>query len=76
MRLNDLDPNKLIVLDALRREKNVTRAAERVYLSQPAMSSALRRLRQSFQDRLLLTKGRNMVLSPSGNALARPVSVR
>ncbi len=74
MRLNDLDLNQLVILDALLRDKSITRAAERVYLSQPAMSSALRRLRQSFQDPLLVHRGRDMTLSPLGIALAQPVS--
>jgi len=40
MHLNRFDLNLLIALDALLREKNVTRAGERVYLSQSAMSGA------------------------------------
>jgi len=41
MQLNRFDLNLLIALDALLHEKNVTRAAERVFVSQPAMSAAL-----------------------------------
>ena len=45
VQLNRFDLNLLVAPDALLREKSVTRAAERVYMSQPAMSSALGRLR-------------------------------
>ena len=49
MQLNRFDLNLLIALDALLREKSVTRAGERVYLSQSAMSGALQRLRDYFE---------------------------
>lgn len=45
MQLNRFDLDLLIALDALLHEKNVTRAAERLYISQPAMSAALQKLR-------------------------------
>ena len=48
MQLNRFDLNLLIALDALLHEKNVTRAAERVFVSQPAMSAALQKLREYF----------------------------
>ena len=47
MHLNKFDLNLLIALDALLQEKNVTRAAERVFVSQPAMSAALQKLRDT-----------------------------
>src|SRR6476660_7495506 len=53
MQLNRFDLNLLIALDALLHEKNVTRAAERVFVSQPAMSAALQKLRDYFNDPLL-----------------------
>ncbi|NJQ03158.1 LysR family transcriptional regulator [Streptomyces zingiberis] len=54
-----LDLNLLVPLMALLEERNVSRAARRVHLSQPAMSRTLRRLRETFDDDLL-------VRSPSG----------
>ncbi len=45
MHFNRLDLNLLVALDALLSEQNVTRAAERLHVSQPAMSVALQRLR-------------------------------
>lgn len=54
----------LVALDALLTERNVTRAAERLHLSQPATSSALARLRELLGDPLLVRSGRQMVLTP------------
>lgn len=73
MQLNRFDLNLLIALDALLHEKNVTRAAERVYLSQPAMSAALQKLRDYFGDQLLVRVGREMELTPRGLSLVEPV---
>ncbi|HMB73322.1 MAG TPA: LysR family transcriptional regulator [Gammaproteobacteria bacterium] len=60
MNLRQFDLNLLVALDVLLQERNVTRAAERLYLSQPAMSGMLSRLRQSFGDELLVRVGRGL----------------
>jgi LysR family transcriptional regulator, nod-box dependent transcriptional activator len=73
MQLNRFDLNLLIALDALLQEKNVTRAAERVFISQPAMSAALQKLREFFDDQLLVRIGRDMQLTPRGLSLVGPV---
>lgn len=73
MQLNRFDLNLLTALDALLHEKNVTRAAERVHVSQPAMSAALQKLRDYFDDPLLVRVGREMELTPRGLALVEPV---
>lgn len=73
VQLNRFDLNLLIALDVLLREKNVTRAAERVHLSQPAMSAALHKLREYFDDPLLVRVGREMELTPKGLSLTEPV---
>jgi DNA-binding transcriptional LysR family regulator len=54
MNLRSIDLNLLVALDALLLERHVTRAADRVGLSQPAMSNALSRLRGMFSDELLV----------------------
>lgn len=54
MDIRKLDLNLLVLLDALMSESSVTRAAQRVHLSQPAMSAALNRLREIFDDPLLV----------------------
>jgi LysR family transcriptional regulator, nod-box dependent transcriptional activator len=73
MRLNRLDLNLTVCLDALLAEGNVSRAAARVFVSQPAMSVALRRLREYFKDELLVPAGRQYRLSPFAESLQKPV---
>jgi DNA-binding transcriptional LysR family regulator len=60
MNLRQFDLNLLIALDTLLKERNVTRAAERLHLSQSAMSGTLSRLRHAFGDELLVRVGRNL----------------
>ena len=64
MRFKGLDLNLLLALDALLEESSVTRAAKRLYLSQPAASAALARLREWFDDPLLSPHGKRMVPTP------------
>jgi DNA-binding transcriptional LysR family regulator len=64
-----IDLNLLTVLGALLEHRNVTRAGERLRLSQPAMSGALARLRQHFDDELLVRSGRNYRLTPMASSL-------
>ena len=59
-----IDLNLLSVLGALLEHRNVTRAGERLSLSQPTMSGALARLRQHFGDELLVRSGREYRLTP------------
>lgn len=68
--LAGIDLNLLVALDALLAERSVTRAAERVGLSQPAMSRALGRLRALFGDRLLVRTASGLVPTPRAEALA------
>src|SRR5579864_2111581 len=63
VRFQRLDLNLLVALDALLTERSVSLAADRIYLSQSATSSALGRLREYFDDELLVLKGRQMVLT-------------
>lgn len=56
--LRSLDLNLLILLHALLQEQHITRAAKRSFLSQPAMSRSLGRLREMFGDLLLVRNGR------------------
>jgi LysR family transcriptional regulator, nod-box dependent transcriptional activator len=73
MRLNQFDLNLLVALDALLHEKSVTRAARKVFISQPALSAALRTLREHFDDPLLVRIGRQLELTPRGRLLIEPV---
>lgn len=74
MHFNKLDLNLLVAFDALARDLNITRAAERLNISQPAMSHALRRLRTYFDDELLVQVGRRMELTPRAQVLHEAVS--
>ncbi|WCT79218.1 LysR family transcriptional regulator [Novosphingobium humi] len=73
MRFNGIDLNQLVALDALLGECSVTRAAERVFLSQSAMSWSLARLREHFGDPLLVQVGRNMILTPFAQSMQEPL---
>ena len=64
-----IDLNLLAVLGALLEHRNVTRAGERLSLSQPTMSGALARLRQHFGDELLVRSGRGYQLTPVASGL-------
>lgn len=72
MSLSGIDLNLLVALDALLTECNVTRAAERTSVGQPAMSASLSRLRRHFNDPLLVKNGRGLVPTPLAESLAHP----
>ena len=61
MRLKGLDLNLLVALNILLEERSVSRAAERLHVSQPAVSAALGRLREYFNDELLVLHGKRMI---------------
>ncbi|WP_151477904.1 LysR family transcriptional regulator [Streptomyces albicerus] len=69
MHLSGLDLNLVLSLRALLEERNVTRAGQRIGLSQPAMSAALARLRRHFDDELLSRVGGQYELTALGRAL-------
>jgi len=73
MHFEGLDLNLLVALDALLSEKNVTRAADRVCVSQPAMSASLQKLRLHLADPLLIRVGRSMELTPRAKSIAGSV---
>ena len=64
MNLGSLDLNLLVSLDALLQQRSVTRAAEQLGLSQPALSASLARLRRHFDDPLLARVGNDYRLTP------------
>ena len=68
-----IDLNLLVALDALLRERSVTRAARQVGLSQPAMSRALGRLRDLLDDPILVRAGHAMVPTPRALAAMAPL---
>ncbi len=68
-----LDLNLLVVFDAILKERNITLAGQRIGLSQPAMSSALGRLRKTFNDPLFVRTGNGMQPTPYAQLLAPPI---
>jgi len=73
MKLHNLDLNLLLVLDTVLRESSVSRAALQLDLTQPAISSALQRLRAHFGDDILVQVGRRMIPTPFAISIAPSV---
>jgi DNA-binding transcriptional LysR family regulator len=73
VKLGAIDLNLLVVFDAVMQERNVTRAGDRLGLSQPAMSHALARLRHMLKDELFVRSPNGMVPTPRAHELALPV---
>jgi LysR family transcriptional regulator, mexEF-oprN operon transcriptional activator len=74
-RLAAIDLNLLVVFAALMQHRSVTVAAQRLFLGQPAVSAALRRLRGLFGDPLLVKAGRGMVATARAEALLPAVTL-
>lgn len=74
MDLGDIDLNLLVVFDRLMRERSVSRSADSLGLSQPAISNALRRLRTLLGDELFLRTPAGMAPTPYALQLAEPVA--
>jgi DNA-binding transcriptional LysR family regulator len=74
-KLGAIDLNLLVVFDAIMREKSVTRAGQRLGLSQPAMSHALTRLRHMLKDELFIRSPSGMMPTPRAEQLATPVRI-
>jgi DNA-binding transcriptional LysR family regulator len=73
VKLGAIDLNLLVVFDAVMHERNVTRAGERLGLSQPAMSHALTRLRHMLKDDLFVRSPKGMLPTPRAEQLAIPI---
>jgi DNA-binding transcriptional LysR family regulator len=69
MDLRRLDLNLLVVFDTVMTERSVSRAADRLALTQPAVSHALARLRAACGDDIVVRRGRAMVPTPKAVAL-------
>ena len=70
-----LDLNLLVTLDVLLEIRNVTATAERVGVTQSAVSHRLARIRDFFDDPLLVSAGEDLVLTPKAEALRTPLRV-
>ena len=74
MQLRTFDLNLLLVFDAVLHERSVTKAGEKLGLSQPAMSHALNRLRWMLKDQLFVRTPEGMMPTPRAEHLAEPIS--
>ena len=72
--LNRLDLNLLVAFNALCDELSVSRAAERLHVTQPAMSKTLQRLRDMFDDQLFLRTPKGLEPTPRSKELRKPVA--
>lgn len=73
MHISRVDLNLLVVLDTIYTEGGITRAAEKLHLTQPAISHALARLRDMFNDPLFERQGHRMVPTPLTKRLIDPL---
>jgi DNA-binding transcriptional LysR family regulator len=73
MNLRSLDLNLLVVFDAIFKEKSITKAGQRIGLSQPAMSNALTRLRGHLSDELFLRGTDSLRPTPRAIELSVPI---
>ncbi len=74
MNLNKLNMNSLIVLNVLLKEKHITRTSQRLGLTQAAISASLQKLRQTYNDELLVRVGNRMQLTELAQTLAPKVA--
>src|SRR6266852_7447735 len=74
-KLGAIDLNLLVVFDAIMMDRSVTRAGQRLGLSQPAMSHALTRLRHMVKDELFVRSPNGMMPTPRAEELATPVRI-
>ena len=74
-RLGAIDLNLLVVFDAIMMERSVTRAGQRLGLSQPAISHALTRLRHMLRDELFVRSPNGMMPTPRAQQLATPIRI-
>ncbi|MGV8842456.1 MAG: LysR family transcriptional regulator [Pseudomonas sp.] len=73
MNINKVDLNLFIVFDAIYTEANLTRAGQIMGITQPAVSNALSRLRDTFNDPLFVRTGQGMVPTPMAQNIIAPV---
>lgn len=73
MQLSDIDLNQLVLLQQLMRDRSVSKTAESLGLSQPAVSNALAKLRRTFGDELLMRTRNGMVATPRAEQITAPL---
>lgn len=71
--LRQIDLNLLLLFDAMMQERNLSRAAKRLHMSQPAASNAMKRLREQLADPLFIRTGRGMLPTGRAHAVHGPI---
>lgn len=74
MNLHQYDLNLLVIFNMIHQELHLTKAGEKLNMSQPAMSQALKKLREVFQDPLFVRNGKTMIATEKARQLAPQVS--
>ncbi len=73
MNLGSVDLNLLVVFDTIYQNKNLTKAGEKLNISQPAVSNALLRLRELFDDPLFVRTSQGMLPTPLAEKISVPI---
>ncbi|MDE2478726.1 MAG: LysR family transcriptional regulator, partial [Betaproteobacteria bacterium] len=73
MNLRSIDLNLLVIFDTIYTERNISKAAQKLALSQPAVSNALARLRERLEDPLFIRTTHTMVPTARAKTLAQPI---
>ncbi len=73
MNLRSLDLNLLLIFDSVYAERSISKAAQKLHLSQPTVSNALARLRERLQDPLFERSAQGMAPTARAKALAKPI---
>lgn len=73
MNLRNVDLNLLVVFETIFEEQSITRASERLHMSQPSMSNALSRLRNTLKDPLFVRTSKGMIPTERARQLIEPV---
>ncbi len=76
MNLSSVDLNLLVAFDIFVKEQNLSRAADKLGLTQPAMSKRLGRLRSLFGDELLIRTSKGMKLTARALELVEPMNLK
>ena len=71
--INDIDLNLLKLLDVIFETRNLTRTGERLGLTQSAVSHSLKKLRDAFDDPLVIRQGNRLILTAKGESIEGPI---
>lgn len=64
-----MDEKDCLILQYLYKDQNLTKAAERLYMTQPALTYRVRQIEKEFQTEILAKNGKNIKMTPAGEYL-------